>query len=118
MSVFSSQDYVKLLLTTPSRTQAIALLDTATDNQISSLSDIAKNLLLLPLSPRAKRVVEKRKGLLKKISNYSLSYRQRGSLLSKHYRLVLEVLSAVKHPLLKLLKDRNEKGGADFFQQI
>ena len=98
-------DFVRLLLQTPSKTQAVALLDTCTNGQIDALSDIAKNLLHLPLSPSARIVVSKRRNLLNKLSPSSkLSVHQKARLIGKHYRLVLEVLKAVKKPLLQLLK--------------
>lgn len=107
MSVFIAEDYLKLLLTTPSRTQSIALLDTCTDQQIEALADISKNLLHLPLSPQARIIVSKRKTLLQKLSSPSLNHSAKARVISKHYRLILDILKAVKIPLLRLLKEKN-----------
>ena len=112
MSIFLSEDYIKLLLTTPSRTQCIALLDTCTDQQIDSLGDIAKNLLHLPLSPQARIIVSKRKTLLQKLSQETLSYREKSLFIGKHYRIIIDVLKAVKTPILKLLAARHEKASS------
>lgn len=99
-----NKDYIQLLVTTPSRTQATALLDTCTNNQIDAIANIAKNLLRLPLTPAARIIVSKRKGLLHKLSPSSgLTYRTKARLIGKHYRLILEVLSFVKKPLLELI---------------
>ena len=105
MSVFKAKEYFILLLTTPSRTQKIALLDTCTNNQIEGFGDIARNLLRLPLSPQARVAVAKRKSFLNKLSVSTISSQEKARLISKHYRLILDILRTVKNPLLKLLTE-------------
>lgn len=96
--------YLTLLLTTPSKTQATALVDTATKDQAGALSEIAYNLLRLPLAPGLKQSIGKRKSILKKISDPKLTPRKRLSLLSKHQRVIIQVLRMVKSRLLPMLK--------------
>ena len=98
-------DYINLLLSTPKRIQAIALLDTATPGQVNTLMEIAKNVLHLPLSPGAKLAIAKRKRFLEDLANNQKSIRSKSRLLSKHHRLILEILSAVKTPLLLMIKE-------------
>ena len=95
-------DYLRLLLRTPNRTQAQALLDTATSGQLDLLSEIAHILLSLPLPPSlAKKAVDGKRAFLKKIADKSLSVRRRSALVSKRCKQLLGVLHPVKADLLR-----------------
>ena len=97
-------NFIDLVLSTPKRLQAVALLDTATPDQVRTLAEIARNVLHLPLSPEARLTINKRRHLLEKLSNQKLSTRRKADLISKHHRLILEVLHAIKVPLQELMK--------------
>ena len=95
--------FISLLLSTPSRQQAIALLDTATPEQAKTIAEIGKNLLLLPLSAKVRLTVNKRRKLLEKLADAKISAKKKYLLISKHFRLILEVLYAAKKGLLEIL---------------
>ena len=97
-------NYLRLLLTTPNKTQAVALLDTATEGQLDLLSEIAHNLLALTLPPSlAKRITEGKQMLLKKIADKSQSKRRRLATVSKHCKQLLgcKQLEVVKSDLIR-----------------
>ena len=60
--------FLHLLLNT-TKEQARALLYTVTPSQILVLSEIALNLLELPLPPNIESTIHKRKGVLKKLGD-------------------------------------------------
>ena len=99
-------DYLRLLLTTPNKTQAIALLDTATGSQLDLLAEIAHNLLTLPLPQAvAENVLENgKRGLLEKIADKSLSKRRRSVLVSRHCKRLLDIFLTVKSYLIRATK--------------
>lgn len=104
--------FLYLLLNPPVKIQAEALLDTASNSQIKSLSEIARNLLLLPLNEKGSTVVKKREKLLLKLADKKLSNRVKGRLLSRHRRIILDILSHVKTPLYHMLKELEHHQGA------
>ena len=100
----SNADYIRLLLTSDSRNQVIALLDTATKEQISALSEIFHNITRLPIAPETKVGINARQKLLEKLSDKKTTTRQKGQLLSRHQRIIIDILHSVRGSLLSLLK--------------
>jgi hypothetical protein len=83
--------------------QAKALLYTLSPKQVLFFSEIAHNLISLPLSTKAKTIVLKRKNLLKKLCDNKISLTRKRLLIEKHSNQVLQVLVAVKKSLTNLL---------------
>lgn len=98
----SSENYIKLLLET-NKDQAKVLLAHATPKQVEAISEIAFNLLHLSLSNRIKRVVEKVKHLLKRLTKKAVSFKAKISLLKRNAHTVLKLLKLIKDSLLQLL---------------
>ena len=96
-------DYLSLLLRTHSHKQAIALLVTATTDQIQAISEIALNLVNLPLSGEAEAQVNKRRRFLERIGNNHSSLKARARLLKRNHRILLEILHPVTGQILRLL---------------
>ena len=95
--------YIALILNTSSKTQAAALLDTATREQIRTLDEICRNLLSLPLSSTSKQTIDTKRTFLTRFTNPKLTSSAKGKLISKHYRLMLTILFAVKRDLLDVI---------------
>lgn len=95
--------FLRLLLNT-TKDQGKALLFTLTEHQAIALCEIADNLLHLPLSSEAQKIVRKRVKLFKRLSDKKLSLKKKIISIENHQRQFLHTLSLVKIPLLKLLK--------------
>ncbi len=88
-----------------SKEQARALLETATPDQVNSITEIIHNLLFgeLPLNKNIKETLKKRRKSLTKISDKTKSVRSRSCLVQQHSRLVYDTVLQVKTILTKVL---------------
>lgn len=94
--------FLRVLLTAE-KTQAEALLVTASDRQVDCVSEIALNLLKLPLGREAKKMVVKHAKLFKQVADLAASVKKRLVLLQKHAKRIILVLLSVRKRLLALL---------------
>ena len=102
-NIDKSKHFLHLLLST-SRLQALALLLTVTDEQIKVLTEIAYNLLQLPLTEKEKEIFQKRYKIFKKLSNKNTGKKSKYQLI-KHYRkVILDTLLLFKHKLIEILE--------------
>lgn len=92
------------LLIDTSKQQGRALLDTATPSQADAITEIAYNLLHIPLTGSLKIKVEKRKKILSKIGNKKIKYRTKSRLVYKHSQCLYDTFIAFKPQILKLIK--------------
>ena len=100
--LINNKNYLELLLST-SREQALTLLHTATAEQGLMISEIAKNILHLPLPKQAKRYVKSKKSLLRHLARRSLSKRERQRIIRKHAKYLLQVFWSLREPFYELL---------------
>lgn len=105
--VKDNADFISLLLNT-TFIQAQALLDTATKEQVQVLTQIARNLLQIPLESEAKEVVEKNTKILKRLADTDKSLRKRAALIGTHRKKLITILKANKKILMALV-DRFSK---------
>ena len=96
------QDFLKALLK-GSRVQGEAILITASEKQVNCLGEVASNLLRLPLSKKAKKLVMKCRKILTILGNFALSAKKRLVVIHKYAKKILAVLMAVKNRLLELV---------------
>jgi hypothetical protein len=96
-------DYLRLLLHT-NPIQQKSLISTITSEQVDLLSEIFHNFLTLPLSSEENAFIQKRKPIIRKLSDISKSQRFRKRLLIKHFRIVMNTLTHFKDQLLSLVK--------------
>ena len=96
--------YISLLLQTENKKQAYALLQTATPEQTRALSEIAFNLLRLPLGDEAAGEVRNKRKLLKRLSDKDINTKLKSSLIANHRKLMIDVLHPVTEEILKLLQ--------------
>ena len=73
-TIREEKHFLGLLINT-SKDQARALLYTVTPNQVLAISEIDHNLLILPLPPTLKVIIERRRKVLQKLANKSISVR-------------------------------------------
>ena len=93
--------FLNLLLST-SREQGVALLQTITKEQLLLVSEIAKNIQLLPLPKKAKYLVTKKKKLVTRIADRNLSRTKKLPLIRKNAVYVLSLLLSLKAQLSEL----------------
>ena len=99
MSLRKLQHYLKLLYTTTSRNQQVALLDTVSEEQSVGISEILYNIVQQDIQkPQRKRLQ-----VLKKLFNKKLSYNQRRRLIQSHLSIILDTLLKSKRHILKRL---------------
>jgi hypothetical protein len=91
-------DYLRLLLNT-NHTQQKSLINSISNQQIDALTEIFHNFLTLPLSSGESDFIQKRKYIIRKLSNISKSHRFRKHLILKHMRIVLSTLNFFKDQL-------------------
>ena len=94
--------FIKLLLET-SKQQARALLETVTNKQVIVISEICLNLLTIPLDKETASIINRRKQILKKLSNSKLTVKIKRRLIATHYRQISHTLLHIKNQLLDLL---------------
>lgn len=96
------REFLQLLLNT-SKDQAAALLDTVTPEQVHLLSEIAFNLLQLPLSKKGQTLINKKKTLFEFLASKKQTKEQKRKRIRKHYKYILTTLWALKQHLILLL---------------
>ena len=96
-------DFLKLLLNT-TKQQVKALFYTLTPLQTTAICEIIFNLQKLPLTKRVLKELEKRRPLLRKLSDNSLSISRRLALIQTHYRQVQQTLQLIKNELVNLVQ--------------
>lgn len=100
--MFEEKQFLYLLLHT-SKEQQRALVYTITHRQVLVVSEIAYNLLHLPLKESVRTIIEKRRRTLQKIGNKKLSIRTRSSLIKKHMTQLLDTFKLVKSQLEQVI---------------
>ena len=100
-NVVKNKQYLFLLLNT-TKDQAAALINTATPEQIALLSEIAYNILRLPLEKAAASLVKRNKTLFEQLATEKVTNSKKKLLLSKHYKPFLMTLWALKPQLMQL----------------
>ena len=101
-TITQEKEFLHLLLNS-TKEQSRALLYTITPRQVLAISEIAQNLLALPLPNTIKSVIERRRRALHKIGNKSVSLRTRSTTIKKHMTQLLNTLKLVKSQLQELL---------------
>ena len=101
--VEKNRAFLTLILTTTNRQQAIALLETSTPLQIDALSELAIHLPALKVGHRARVVLERRHSVLSYLSKTKISKTKKLEHIRRHRIALLEILTSVKEPLLKVL---------------
>lgn len=95
--------YMKLVLQ-EDKTQARALLMTATPTQAHCISQVIHNILILPVSKTTKKLITKYKKLLQSIANIALNPKKRLKLIQSAAAKIVEVLWSVKLRLKSVLE--------------
>lgn len=99
--LLDNKSFLDLLLST-STEQALSLLQTVTKDQLLLLSEIAKNILVLPLPKRGQLYVNKKKKLFVRLADKKLSRTKKLSLVHKNARYLLNTLLSLKAQLQSL----------------
>lgn len=97
-------DFLKLLLNT-TKQQVRALFYTLTPIQTAALCEILVYLRKLPLTARVIKEVQKRKYLIKKLTDKHTTVRVKLELIQKHYRQIYRTLDLIKRELLSMLEE-------------
>ena len=100
-NVSLNKQFLHLLLTT-SWEQGAALLDTVTTPQALLISEIALNLLQLPLQKKAAHLVRKKRKVLQKLADKKVGKLAKRKIIRKHYKFLLDLLLSVKLQLEQL----------------
>ena len=82
--------------------QAVALIDTVTPEQIQLLSEIAYNILQLPLPKKGKYLVNSKLMLFKRLADKKTSKDKKKRLLHKNAKHILLTLWAIRPQLQQL----------------
>lgn len=106
-NIIENKHYLTLLLSTTAKAQALALLQTATKEQILLLSEIALNLTHLELPKKAKFYVSKKKKLLERLSSKTLARSRKQALIQKNAKFILDLLLSLKSQLSELLEHQD-----------
>ena len=103
--IWDSWAFLHLLLDSPSIPQKRGVLQTASSEQIKALAEIIANTLAgsLPMPPIGRNKLFRHRKGLRDIADKSTSLTRRKTLLIKHLRQVLILLSYVQ-PALKLMR--------------
>jgi len=94
------REFIILLLRDNNNNQAIALLQTATDQQVTALSEIAFNLRNLPVKSAEKYNSFKTSLVLKQLSSKSRTNKEKSELIARSYRSIIKNL-VLARPILK-----------------
>lgn len=102
--VKKNADFLRLVLSTPSRVQRSSLLKTVTPDQLLALGTIATNLLQgsIPFTPNYKRKLKRHRVAIRIIANKKVSVKKRKQALQP--KVVLLLLQAVDPILRTVLK--------------
>lgn len=96
-----NKEFLHLILHT-SNDQALALIDTITPEQIELLSEIAFNILKLPLPKKAKHLVNSKILLFRRLADKKTSKDKKKRLLHKNAKHILLTLWAIRPQLQQL----------------
>ncbi len=94
-------DFLRLLLKT-SLLQVKALFYSLMPRQTLVLCEILCNLTKLPLPPKVRTLIRKRKRVVKRLIAPTLSFKKKVELLRKYYRHLHPLFSSVTKKLLRL----------------
>ena len=96
--------FFQLLLTTTSKLQRKALVDTIANDQLRALTEITVNLLqgVLSLLPAQKTKLRKYKTLIRLLGDTSVSLKKKKDALRRKSYVVIVLLKTVESPLKKL----------------
>ena len=97
------REFFHLLLSTD-KIQALALLKTASEDQLHCITEISHNLLQITLKGEISQKVRKRRHILKHLANKKTSYKAKSKLLYKHSISMLDTLLSFKRQILELTK--------------
>lgn len=102
--VKKNADFLRLVLSTPSRVQRASLLKTVTPNQLLALGTIATNLLQgsLPLTSNYKKKLKRHRTIIRIIADKKVSLKRRKQALQP--KVVVLLLQAVDPVLRSILK--------------
>ena len=99
-----SADFLRLLLSTPSRIQRSVLLKSVTPDQLLALGTIATNLLQgsIPFTPSYKKKLKRHRVAIRIIADKKVSVKKRKQALQpKVVLLLLQAVAPVLHTVLK-----------------
>ena len=101
--LLSNTHFLRLILET-SKKQAVLLLENTTPTQTLVLSEIASNLLELPLTSTVQeKLVHRNRKILKKLSRKSTSLKAKKKTLEESSSRIYILLKSVEQPLLTLI---------------
>ena len=100
-NLIANKHFLQLLLST-SREQALSLLHTTTKDQLLLISEIAQNILQLPLPKKAKHYLGKKKKLIERIASKKLAQSKKLSLIQKNAKYLYLLLLALRLQLSEL----------------
>ena len=94
-NLIKNKSFFNLLLAT-SEKQGLALLKSITSDQISLLSEIAKNILRLPLPQKAKRLVNKKRKLFQSLAKKDTSKSKKTAAIRRNAAYILMTLWSLR----------------------
>ena len=102
--VKKNADFLKLMLSTPSRVQRASLLKTVTPDQLLALGTIATNLLQgsIPFTPSYKKKLKRHRAAIRIIADKKVSVKKRKQVLQP--KVVVLLLQSVDPFLRSMLK--------------
>ena len=100
-NVLNNNSFLKLILNT-SKEQGLALLHSVTPEQVLFLSEIALNILQLPLPKKATALVNKKKKIYQRLANKKFSKTRKKDIIKKNSHQLLLLLLSIKQQLLSL----------------
>ena len=98
----SNSTFLHFLLETSKR-QALLILQNTTPEQALVISEVALNLLHLPLTPKEERRVHHHKVLLKKLSKKKITKKAREKIISKNKNSIYDLFKVIQESLFKLI---------------
>ena len=99
-------DYIRLLITTASRTQRKALLKTITNDQLKAVVEIVVNLLnkVIPISPRDKSKLKSNRRFIRQIADRAITLKKKKDLILRQGGIIVLLLNSVQKALNQRLK--------------
>ena len=101
--LLKEKPFLELLLTTD-KSQAKALMETITLNQVEVIVEILTNLQRLNVPQKTRALLQKRKRVLTSLTNTRTKLSTKLRIIRRHFRQVIDTLHSVKRRLLELLK--------------
>ena len=102
--VTSNIHFLKLLIKT-NNIQAIALLETITDEQVDSVCEIILNLSLgniIKIDDTVKRIIYTKRRIINILKDRKINKRRRSNTIKSHPKVVLELMKLVKNKIGKI----------------